>query len=642
MKKFLTQSAKTAFLAILFGAIAVYAQTSFVGPTGTPANSNAPLPINTSQYSQIKGGSLQTYQSRVGAGTTLPLIPTSNQSGILQVDNKVGVGTGIDFATVPVNGLKTMGRIFSGGFYWTPTQIGAGIAALGAMSSTSPVPDPGSIFASKFCFSLTTCISAWPTGGSGTTLSGATNNTVRFSALDTPVAATNLLNDGNSVTVGKTLILDAGLTASQNFRVTANNKNFVEFWTNMSNTYAGIIAESINLKGLTTVPSISPLCVYPGGNVTTCGSSGSGATVNVGSGVYRVPRYDIGGLSLSGSANLTNDDITVKIGETQPATATRLDVSGGAIQINNAPLKVSLSGSGNAGTDAISLNTSTSSGISSIITNRPGLNFWSSEGGGHNADVYVRDVHVGGDILIPGNIWSGGSVTAPFVSGMQLRSPTLAAGSAGYKAICADNIGSLVWCPPANSTSGVQTYTSVGSSTWTVPAGVTTARIQVWGGGGGGAGGYASLFSGSGGGGGGGAGYIDANIAVSGGQSYSVTVGQGGSGGMFGQPGNGGTNGVNSVFNSTYIATGGKGAPAAALGTANGGLGGIPTAPTGIALSGFSGAIGVGSASYTGGTGGSSGGGVVYGKGGNGGVGGNAAFSQGLAGTSGAVIITYN
>lgn len=77
-------------------------------------------------------------------------------------------------------------------------------------------------------------------------------------------------------------------------------------------------------------------------------------------------------------------------------------------------------------------------------------------------------------------------------------------------------------------------YTS--NDTFTVPAGVTTIKVQVWGGGGAGTPGIASNAccgggsANTGGGGGGSGGYAKSTFAVSSGQTYAIVIGAGGIG----------------------------------------------------------------------------------------------------------------
>jgi hypothetical protein len=110
--------------------------------------------------------------------------------------------------------------------------------------------------------------------------------------------------------------------------------------------------------------------------------------------------------------------------------------------------------------------------------------------------------------------------------------------------------------------SGVVALTSVGSGTWTVPAGVTNLDevLIVAGGGGGGSGSYGA------GGGAGGLIYLT-NVTVTPGQSISYAVGDGGTGGVATTSTNPaqGVNGQNSVFGAN-TATGGGGGGGGSLG----------------------------------------------------------------------------
>jgi len=219
----------------------------------------------------------------------------------------------------------------------------------------------------------------------------------------------------------------------------------------------------------------------------------------------------------------------------------------------------------------------------------------------------------------------------------------------------------------------INTYTisgnTTGSTTWTVPTGVTQVEYLVVGGGGGG---------GSTTGGGGGAGglltnYGGTKLAVSG--VIPVTVGAGGAGGTAAW--NNGVNGDNSVFSSITATGGGGGAsnnPAGSNGGSggggsnglaggtgivgqgkNGGVGSAAATAYGSGAGGGAGAVGSGGAGCCGGNGGvglsnsisgpavmyaGGGGGATYngvgtlGTGGSGG-GGNAAHGDGNPGTDG-------
>ncbi len=150
-----------------------------------------------------------------------------------------------------------------------------------------------------------------------------------------------------------------------------------------------------------------------------------------------------------------------------------------------------------------------------------------------------------------------------------------------------------------------------GTTTWTVPYGVTSITVETWGAGGTGGGSSGS----GGGGGGGGGGYNTTTMSVTYGTVYSYTVGAG----VAGTSGAGSTGGASS-FNSGTTANGGVGGVAGGAGTYGAGGAGGTGSKTG-------GTGGTGSSPNTGGGGGSAGNGS---NGGNG-----AAPTAGTAGTAG-------
>jgi hypothetical protein len=134
-----------------------------------------------------------------------------------------------------------------------------------------------------------------------------------------------------------------------------------------------------------------------------------------------------------------------------------------------------------------------------------------------------------------------------------------------------------------------QTFTS--SSTFTVPAGVTSVTVEAWGGGG--AGGSRSALAGASGGGGGG-GYARSTIVVTAGNTYTVTVGTGST-----TAAAGGDSWF--VNNTTILAKGGNSVPNNGSTGATGGSSGACIGT--LVLSGGAGSNGV---SGTGGGGGGS------------------------------------
>jgi hypothetical protein len=127
--------------------------------------------------------------------------------------------------------------------------------------------------------------------------------------------------------------------------------------------------------------------------------------------------------------------------------------------------------------------------------------------------------------------------------------------------------------PVINTT--VAAFTTVGTTTWTAPTGVTSVEVLVVAGGGGG-----GTQHGGGGGGSGGLIY-NPNYPVTPGSTYTITIGAGGTSGASSP-----TNGGNSVFDSLTAIGGGAGGNEAApqngsLGGSGGGGAGFATATSG-------------------------------------------------------------
>ena len=176
-------------------------------------------------------------------------------------------------------------------------------------------------------------------------------------------------------------------------------------------------------------------------------------------------------------------------------------------------------------------------------------------------------------------------------------------------------------------------YTAVGTSTFTVPPGVTSITVAVWGAGGAG-GGITGGNPRSGGGGEGGA-FVRGTLSVTPGTQYQVVVGGGGTA----SNGNGTAGASSSFGGSLFVATGGAGgAGSAANGTfgAGGASTNVGNFVSGTSQSNNYGGDGGGGSSNN--TASSGGGGGSAGAGGNGGNGASVAAGQqtGGAGTAGA------
>lgn len=185
---------------------------------------------------------------------------------------------------------------------------------------------------------------------------------------------------------------------------------------------------------------------------------------------------------------------------------------------------------------------------------------------------------------------------------------------------------------------GQKVFTSVGTTAWTVPVGVTSITA-VCVGGGGGAGGGSSFYEGAGGGGGG---LSYGSTAVTPGDTLYIRVGAGGSGGRSYNYDNAGSQGgAGNAGESSYIKTGSHSETSLLEGGGGGGGGyaGFPDAVGGsggsssgtIRTNGGSGGAGGNGSSLRGGGGGGAGGYT-----GNGGAGGSGSNVQnGFAGSGG-------
>ena len=176
--------------------------------------------------------------------------------------------------------------------------------------------------------------------------------------------------------------------------------------------------------------------------------------------------------------------------------------------------------------------------------------------------------------------------------------------------------------PSSTPVPTIQSFTTIGTTSWTAPAGVTSVEYLVVGGGGGGGNGYDT------GGGGGGAGGMvrTGTLAVTPGNSYTVTVGSGGNGGPVNYPSNqNGAAGGNSVF-STITSLGGDSGNGSRTVQIAVGRGGSAQVSTTTAPTGGDGGGNAGSA--VGGSGG--GGGGATGNGGNGSASAGGTSGNGL------------
>jgi hypothetical protein len=217
------------------------------------------------------------------------------------------------------------------------------------------------------------------------------------------------------------------------------------------------------------------------------------------------------------------------------------------------------------------------------------------------------------------------------------------------KVLTSDASGNASWQTAAVTTgsfTNMQVYSTSGTSTFTVPAGVTKIMVEVWGGGGGGGNSSATVTGTVGSGAGGG--YGRSIFSVVPGQNYSVVVGAGGVAGS----GDGGTSSFGSIINATG-GIGGNSIGGSTFKTPNGG-----TSNGTFNVTGGQGVFGgsmSGAGTYGGGSYGSFGGrgalnGILASSGnapgggggsGSGGSGATALYISGAVGAVGRVVIWY-
>ena len=187
---------------------------------------------------------------------------------------------------------------------------------------------------------------------------------------------------------------------------------------------------------------------------------------------------------------------------------------------------------------------------------------------------------------------------------------------------------------------GQQVFTSVGTTTWTVPVGVTSITAVCVGGGGGASGGSSGSDGGTGGGGGG---LSYGSTSVTAGDVLYIQVGAGGTGGRShnydnaGSQGSAGTSGESSYIKTvshlgTSLLEGGGGGGGAFGYGASGGSGGTSTGTSRVG----GGSGGSGGSNYFPNSGGGGAGAGGYGGNGGNGANGSASNLSGSSGTGGA------
>jgi uncharacterized repeat protein (TIGR02543 family) len=197
--------------------------------------------------------------------------------------------------------------------------------------------------------------------------------------------------------------------------------------------------------------------------------------------------------------------------------------------------------------------------------------------------------------------------------------PAYAATIAASDGSCVQDVGSTTGVTVTRSGNDcIVVFTSLTSTTWKAPAGITLVRYLVVGGGASGDRGNCGTYWGRGGGGGQ---VRDSTLSVTGGTNYTVVVGKGGDASAVGCPNVGGNNGVASQFGSITSSPGLGGQANTGRGGSSGSgqIGGL--GDTGALGGGGGGGAGVGGSGKNGGAGVNSditGSTIMYGSGGAG------------------------
>lgn len=187
---------------------------------------------------------------------------------------------------------------------------------------------------------------------------------------------------------------------------------------------------------------------------------------------------------------------------------------------------------------------------------------------------YRQVVQNAAGVTIWDQIVSSGDISAAMLP--VVEAATLAAAQAAMGVPSIDQIRNMLVFTPTGATLNGASIAWTNGGNWTVPAGVTRARVQVWGAGGGGGG--AANISGAAGSGGCGGGYAEGLFTFTPGQIIAVTSGAGGLAGTTSSNGGaGGTSSVGAIISATgggggYVALGGS--PSTGLGVGGVGIGG--------------------------------------------------------------------
>lgn len=503
----------------------------------------------------------------------------------------ITAGAGLNGGVISSSGTISMPNVGTAGSYAKVTTDAQGRVVSGTGLSAADMPsaagDVGGAFASLTVSKIQgiTVSSTAPVAGQILTYNAASSRWEAQTAAAAPVQSlTGTAPLSVSAGANPVVSLQSGTSAGQNLRW--NGGAWVSGFPNLSDLRGAALA--------TQIP-------------TNC-SSGQVWAYQAMTDTFACTNIAIGTSQISGLGGAA----TLNVG-----TAAGTVAAGNDARLTSALLSTAAAGGDLSGTNG-SPTVSKIQGIP-VVSGSPAANQVLKYNAAALRWEFTADDNSGGTVT---GITAGTGLTGSTIN----TSGTIAVdvGTTANKIVQLDNSGRLPAVDASQLTNlpGQSPFSRVlvfdSSTTWTVPAGVTRAYVQVWGSGGGGAGGSLNTVAGSGGGAGG---YGADFVTVTPGAGIAIVVGAAGTAGTVG---NGGGNGNPSSFNGTLSANGGSGGGAAA---GIGALGGVSTATINIA--GGTGDAGTAlSVTAKGGHGGAAGG--------AGGAGGSGSASATLAGLPGA------
>jgi hypothetical protein len=344
-----------------------------------------------------------------------------------------------------------------------------------------------------------------PGGGSGQTINIGTNVTSISGILYNITPSTA---GGNIMTVNSVVYITGATSIVAGTALKVEGILFATTSSSTSNTW-NIGGNTPGASSILGTTDNSPLSIQSGTGALNIGQGATSGAITIG-GATQTGGINIGTGTGGQSIKIGGSGSTVSL---LPFTTAGVVTNTAAGLLNTTPtLPVANGGTGDA----------------TLATGAALL------GAGTGAVTTLSGTGAGQLMLWNGTTWSASSLTGGTNGFWTLTGNNLFPSSAsylvgannlagsGYRTVYATPSGTLATSP---SNTNVFTYTS-GNQTFTVPSGITSITVKMWGGGGGG--GYHNGWNGGFSGGGGG--YTQGTIAVSSGQVLTVMVGGGGLG----------------------------------------------------------------------------------------------------------------